>query len=144
MSEMLGNQYFLSRRYCEAIAELEIALAKGPANKSVKKKLIICYVKTCKLDKALELFEQLINEDIFCIINTDPVLDDCPCPEIIYEFECSDIYSDGKGKELALGILWLYCDVGNSILYFQTLSKSNQRFQNILHIIESINHQTMR
>src|SRR5574340_573758 len=98
MSEMLGNQYFLSRKYCEALRELEESLLKNPSNKSIKKKLIICYVMAGKVYTALELFEQLITEDIYFIINTDPILDDCPCPEIIYEIENSSVYVDVKER----------------------------------------------
>ncbi len=121
MSEMLGNQYFLARKFCEALTELEEALNKDLFNKSIRKKLIICYLKTNRLDKALKLFIQLINEDIDIIINTDPILDDCPCPEIIYELENTLEAEDTNERNIALGILWLYCDLSTSIKYFSKL-----------------------
>ena len=137
MSEMLGNQYFLSRKYCEAIRELEDSLIKDPSNKSIKKKLIVCNVKTGRVKTALELFEQLIIEDAYFIINTDPILDDCPCPEIIYEIENSSVYVEEKEKEISLGILWLYCDIKHSIKHFTLLSLNDRRFELIVKILKA-------
>lgn len=135
MSEMLGNQYFLTRKYYEAISELEASFFKDPSNKSIKKKLIICYLKTGKVYIALDLFEQLITEDAHFIINTDPILDNCPCPEIIYELENSFCCENEIEKEIGLGILWLYCDIKQSINHFRSLSHKDKRFETILQIL---------
>ncbi len=144
MSEMLGNQYFLSRKFCEAINELEETLRKYPANKSAKKKLIICYVKTGKIFTALELFEELISEDVDFIINTDPILDDCPCPEIIYEVENTAVYTNDQEQAIALGILWLYCDIKFSLNHFILLSLSDKRFEKIVELLRTKTKQTQR
>lgn len=138
MSEMLGNHYFLIRKYCEALEELESALAIDPFNKSIRKKLIICFICTGKVFTAYQLFENLAYEDIDFIINTDPILDDCPCPEIIYELENSDKNLAEVDKLLALGILWLYCDVKESYDRFCLLSKNDKRYEKIQEIL--INH----
>lgn len=118
---MLGNQYFLARNFFAALLALEDALTRDPYNKSIRKKLIICYIKTGKTFEALDLFNQLINEDIYCIINTNPIIDDCPCPDIIYELETILEVKDEYEKNLALGMLWLYCDLKKSIKYFSNL-----------------------
>ena len=144
MSEMLGNQYFLSRKFCEAINELEETLRKYPTNKSAKKKLIICYVKTGKIFTALELFEEFISEDVDFIINTDPILDDCPCPEIIYEIENTVAYQDEKEKAVALGILWLYCDLDSSINHFNLVSAKDIRIQKIIRLLKTKTKQIQR
>lgn len=144
MSEMLGNQYFLSRKYCEALRELEQSLLNDPSNKSIKKKLIICYVMAGKVYTALELFEQLITEDIYFVINTDPILDDCPCPEIIYEIENSLVYTDEKEKAIGLGILWLYCDIKHSIKHFALLSLNDRRFESIVEMLKANKQQIKR
>lgn len=126
MSEMLGNQYFLARKFCEALNELEEAFLKDPHNNSVKKKLIICYIKTNQIDRAFSHFIELCEDDINFIINTDPILDDCPCPDIIYELE-NAIDSDNVDKKyLSLGMLWLFCDVNKSEKYFSLIQNSNE------------------
>lgn len=141
MSEMLGNQYFLARKFCEALTELEEALNRDPLNKSIRKKLIICYIKTNQLDKAVTHFIHLIKEDVHFIINTDPILDDCPCPEIIYELENTLETKDAIERNIALGMLWLYCDLSISIKYFLELPPSDEiRF--ILNKLNESNNQT--
>jgi len=78
MSEMLGNQYFMARNYFAALSELEKVFEKNPTNKSLKRKLIICYTQTNDLEKALILFNELVEEDIEFIIEADAIKDDCP------------------------------------------------------------------
>lgn len=121
MSEMLGNQYFMVRKYCEALAEFEEEYRKDTTNKSVRKKLIICFIKTNRIKEAFEIFIKLVDEDLEFIINTDPIFDDCPCPDIIFELENS-IETDTQDKKiLALGMLWLFCDIKKSVKYFSEL-----------------------
>lgn len=121
MSEMLGNQYFMVRKYCEALAEFEEEYRKGTANKSVRKKLIICFIKTNRIKEAFEIFIKLVDEDLEFIINTDPIFDDCPCPDIIYELENSIETDNRDERKLILGMLWLFCDIKKSIKYFSKL-----------------------
>lgn len=119
MSEMLGNQYFMARKYDLAEPVLEECLRKTPENKSIRKKLIVCYTQTGKIELALHTFLSLIKEDIEFIINTDPIEDDCPCPELIYDLENSGKSVDSLLIEYEkLGILWLYCNVTKSLDYF--------------------------
>lgn len=126
MSEMLGNQYFLARKFCEALNELEEAYLKDPRNKSIKKKLIICYIKTNQIDRAFSHFLELCKDDINFIINTDPIIDDCPCPDIIFELENAINSEDPDKKNLSLGMLWLFCDVTISLKYFSLLHKNKE------------------
>jgi len=126
MSEMLGNQYFMARKYSLAEPILESCLRKYPGNKSIRKKLIVCYTQTGNLDTALSSFLSLIKEDIEYIINTDPVEDDCPCPELIYDLENSGKqFVDLMLEYGKLGILWLYCDINKSIYYFKKALEIN-------------------
>lgn len=144
MSEMLANQYFLTRKYCEAQAELESTLSKYPANKSIKKKLIICYVVNKDLRKAFDLFSELVNEDADFIINTDTILDDCPCPEIIYEIENTAVYANEEEKTIALGILWLYCDVNYSISHLKLTGYKDERINQIIKLLSTKTKITQR
>jgi pentatricopeptide repeat protein len=119
MSEMLGNQYFLVGRYYDAIKELENALVSDPSNNQIKKKLIICYIKTNEIEKAFDIFNQLINLDISFILESNNLNDNCPCSEIIYELENANIIKDQNQNNLALGMMWLFFNAKNSINYFQ-------------------------
>ena len=120
MSEMLGNQYFLARKYTLAEIELGNALAKDPENKGIRRKLIICNMQKGNIDRAIELFVSLVEDDIAFIVNSDPVLDDCPYPELVYDLE-AQIDSDKNSLDynLRLGMLWLYCDIRKSIQCFE-------------------------
>lgn len=125
MSEMLGNQYFIARKYYDAAEELELALLKDPANKAIKKKLIICYIQTKKIKDALNIFYQLVEEDLHFILYSNPVRDDCPCQEIIYKIENDLGYTNDYERSLVLGMLWLYCDINESIKYFKIATSYN-------------------
>jgi len=141
MSEMLGNQYFLVRNYSGAAKELEKALGKDPKNKGIRRKLIVCYTQTGEVQKALALFLSLVKEDAHFIIDTDPIADDCPCPELVYKAE--KLLPDNQNSLdflLILGILWLYCNIANSIHYFekaQILQPQNPTIQSILALLNS-------
>ncbi len=120
MSEMLANQYFMARNYLAASQVMDSFLESHPNNKSIQKKLIICYTQIGKIEKAFDLFYKLIKADVDFIINTDPVSDDCPCPELILATEnkikfIDDLYTQNK----ILGLLWLYCDLNKSVQYFE-------------------------
>ncbi|GAB4146527.1 MAG: hypothetical protein Fur0015_13070 [Ignavibacteriales bacterium] len=134
---MLGNQYFLGRNYSQALGEFEECILKDPTNKAVKRKLTICYVQTGKLDEALLLFHELINEDIKFVIDADPIRDDCPCAELIKSIDTSnyDLYE----SKLTYGILWLFCEPQTSLEFFtqaQQIRPSNKFISQIINIIQ--------
>jgi tetratricopeptide (TPR) repeat protein len=141
MSEMLGNQYFLARKYDLAAIELGSALVKDPENKGIRRKLIICHVQKGKINRAFDLFVSLVEEDIAFIVNSDPTHDDCPCNELIYDLETQ--YANNENSlnyNLRLGMLWLYCDVKKAIQCFQTCQKlepGNQIYKKILSHLNS-------
>lgn len=134
MSEMLANQYFLVRNFISAKSIYENILEKEPLNKSVKKKLTICYVTTGELDKALNVFLSLIKEDVDYVINTNIKSEDCPCPELISKIESEEKLFDDKDKITALGILWLYCSMNKSIEYFNEAEHNNPNDERISEI----------
>lgn len=144
MSEMLASQYFISRKYEMAVGELERVLAVNPQSKSVKKKLIICYIKTSMIKEAFQTFSELVKQDIFFIINTDIVADYCPCPQIIYEYENAIDLRDEYIQELILGMLWLYCDIDKAIKIFNKIrkyAKYNSDIESIISTLNSVNHE---
>ena len=101
----------MARNYSSATFHLERALQVHPGNKAIRRKLIICYTQLGEIERAFDTFVSLIKEDIDYIINTDPISDDCPCPEIVFNLE-----DNLHGKQasftdnLVLGMLWLYCN----------------------------------
>ncbi|MFA3783663.1 tol-pal system YbgF family protein [Melioribacteraceae bacterium 4301-Me] len=142
MSEMLGNYHFLIRNYSSAIREFE-KIVNNSAAKKTQKKLIICYTQTGQLDKALDLFYKLIREDIRLITNTNPEKEDCPCPELTKKLEEEFLEKkDSYETNVELGILWLYCDKGKSLEYFQNAEKinsSDERISSIIQILKQTN-----
>lgn len=119
MNEMLANYQFLVRNYQNAVNELIDVVANNPLNKKARKKLIICFTQTHQLDKALDIFIKLINEDVDFIINTNPEIEDCPCPELVTKLESGEIEREDKYELfIELGILWLYCSPQKSLENF--------------------------
>jgi len=140
MDEMLGNHYFLSRNYGRAAELLEKALRTDPKNKPIRRKLIICFAQTGHIDKALSIFLSLIKEDIDYVINTDPVDDDCPCPELVFEMEHGNVIGDQTlDSNLVLGMLWLYCNLHKSYDYFvraSSIDKDDKMIKSIIALMD--------
>ena len=133
---MLGNQYFMARNYASACIELENALKVNPTSKSVRSKLIICYMQTGKLEKAFDFFISLCQEDVDFIINMDPIKDDCPCFDILPALEKQ--FKQNKNSFdylLSLGIAALYCDLTKSIKYFTLAHKVEKRNSKVRYIL---------
>ena len=109
MFEMLGNQLFLVRNYSRAVEMLEKGLWNDPKNKYIRRKLIICYTQIGEINKALDNFLWLIKKDIHFIIDIDPIADDCPCSELVFDSEAK-LHENPKSINLLIisGILWLY------------------------------------
>lgn len=141
MHEMLGNQCFLARNYLRAAENLEKALWKTPGNKLVRRKLIICYTQIGKIENALQTFLALIKEDIDFIMNSNPVDDDCPCSELVFDMERKYINEiRSLDANLVLGMLWLYCDLNRSFEYFkiaQLLNKQDSAIKSVLTILSA-------
>jgi tetratricopeptide (TPR) repeat protein len=139
MNEMLGNQYFMARRYAEAANELEKSYKIDPRNKGIRKKLIVCYTQMGKVNLAWELFIDLISEDLEFILNTDPVNDDCPCFELVekqiyiekFKLESRDIL-------IIKGIIWLYCDINKSLSVFEELNTLYQKDPKVNKVIKML------
>ncbi len=140
VNEMLGNQYFMARDYMAAERELAPCLGKNPDSKPIKRKLVICYTQLGDVSRALELFHDLIRDDIEYVINADEVLDDCPCPELLNNNEHVYLKDATDDNFLILGMLWLYCDVESSIKYFRKAldrDPNNELVKSVLMQIET-------
>jgi pentatricopeptide repeat protein len=139
MDEMLGNHYFLTRNYARAADLLEKALRSDQKNKAIRRKLIICFAETGHVDKALAVFLSLIKEDIDFIINTDPVDDDCPCPELVFDMEHWNVNTRQSLDDAeVLGMLWLFCNLHKSFEYFTqaaNMDKNNKMIKSILALL---------
>lgn len=139
MSEMLANHYFLIRNFNSAKSIYEKFLDSDLVDKSIKKKLIICYITTGEVNKALNLFLSQINDDLDFIINTDIKADDCPCPDLIARIENQEkLFSTEMERAAALGMLWLYCSLEKSIEIFkivETAAPEEKRYREIVSIL---------
>lgn len=142
MNEMLGNQYFLTRKFKDATTQFERSLLFTPNNSEVKKKLIICYIQQKELKLALKLFTDLISDNIEIILKSDPVRDDCPCQQIICDIDNSSSKLSESEKNVMLGMLWLYCDLLKSRKYFGKLLESEPSNKNYQTINKIINQQS--
>lgn len=140
MSEMLGNQYFLSRNYSMAAEIFLKVYSNDPQNLSVRKKLIICFIQTGELDKAFDFFYELVQRQIEFITNTDSIADDCPCKELTEKYGMILPYEENsRDLKLLLAMLWLYCDANKSLEYFKQLSLLNQeekKYNDVIIMIE--------
>ena len=139
-SEMLGNKYFLARNYENAALNFQATLNSDPINKSVRKKIIICYTQIGQIKKAFENFYLLAKEDIEFIIHTDMVADDCPCDELTAKYGSILPYeNESADLKLMLAMLWLYCSAEKSLNFFKQIllnDPNNLRIKEIISLIE--------
>jgi len=116
---MLGHHYFMLRDFSTALSHYQEVLKGGGASTEVRKRALICYVQSGRIAQAIPLFEGLITEDLECIVKHNVDRYGCPCPEIIDQYECSRVTTDvAQGDRIALGMLWLFCDVRRSHQWF--------------------------
>ncbi len=136
---MLGNQYFMARNYLGAADVFQNVLLEEPKNLNATKKLIISLTQIGKYSKAFDLFTNFINENIDFILNTDPIKDDCPCAELVTNLETKNKFGNESITSLeTLGILWLYCDINNSIQYFEkalVLNTNDPKLNSVITIL---------
>lgn len=133
------------RNYEKAIHTYESVVSRNGTTKSIRKKMIICYIRTSKIEKALAEFCKLVEEDIMFLTNTDLKAEDCPCAEIISEIENDEIHYEETEKHLAMGILWIYCDLKISLQYFDDYMMKNQNnseLNNAYQIIKAYSQNT--
>ncbi|MCP5064655.1 MAG: hypothetical protein GY936_19640 [Ignavibacteriae bacterium] len=132
MNEMLGNQYFMARNYLGAATEFQSVLEDEPNNLNAKKKLVISFTQIGRHKKAMKLFMEIIQENIDFIMNTDPIKDDCPCGELVNSLERVTKHGEQTFTSYqTLGILWLYCDINQSIDNFEKALELMPNDQNI-------------
>ena len=111
----------MARDFEKAEKNLEVALQKDPSNKKIRRKLIICHTQTGHIDAAMDKFLSLIKEDADFIIDTDPIADDCPCPELVFDLENKlDEKAQSARLNIVMGMLWLFCSLDRSIHYFES------------------------
>lgn len=137
---MLANQFFMARKYKEALPLLVDSLKKFPDDKGIKRKLIICYNQTGDLHNSLQLFHSLILTDIEFIINAHPIYDDCPCSEIIKKYNNkNELTIEGLDSTLHFAILMLFCDTKQALNLFKKavmLSPEDKQIREITSKIE--------
>ncbi len=142
MSEMLGNHYFLSRNFSQAINAYSTAFHNNYPDK-VLKKLIVCHITQGNIDIAEEYFLKLIKSSPSIIINTEIIEEECPCIDIINNKENKSYSLRSIDDYIALGILWFYYDTTMAQKYFdraQNIDTKNKFIQEIKEIIKKNYH----
>ena len=140
MNEMLANHFFMARKYPEAKKALLECLDLSPDDKSIIKKLILCFTQTGEIEEGFDLLCKLAMEDFEFIINTNPEEDDCPCIELLNQVDGLAITKESREYFLMLGIIWLYCDAYTSLGYFKKAATFKSSDERLLIVINKILH----
>lgn len=140
MNEMLANQYFIVERFEDAYQQFEEVLKVNPSNVLVKKRLILCYIYLGKVEQAFELFTEVLTTNINILIENEIDVYDQPCKRMIHKLQnlSSDITDTDKLTQL--GILWMYCNVNTSKIYFEQLINKIPNDKKLTTILTIINH----
>ncbi len=143
MSEMLANHYFLVEKYSEAERLYEDLVSRANPNLVVSKKLILCYLYNREIQKALNLFSNLVKDkDLFLSLINES--EDCPCGNVLKELETKrnsnlriqDFY-------LILGMAYGFKDIQSSISYFKqylAVEPNNVKVKKIIQSLKGIIH----
>ncbi len=139
MSEMLGNRYFIARRFSKAIPYLEAALEESPHSVKIKKKLIICYIQTGRFEEAFKLVYEVINSEPQVILETDLYYEDCPCGELLPLWHEKEREETNKMElYVVLGMLYLYCDIDKAIEYFNKAKFASVHSTKIMTLLKKL------
>ncbi|KAA3656462.1 MAG: tetratricopeptide repeat protein [Calditrichaeota bacterium] len=145
MDRMLGNQKFLAGNFEEAIPLLENVLLKHPEDTHSVRKLIICYLATGQLYRAIPSFINLLQKDTTL---TSPTCDDTSSDlerEIFSSLTSSfKVGFNPAEQHLAAGILAMFFDCQLAQSFFKRAQKSDPNDENtkkILDILHVKNHQ---
>ncbi len=140
MNEMLANQYFIVERFEDAYQQFEEVLKVNPSNNLVKKRLILCYIYLGKVEQAFELFTDVITTNINTLIENEIDVYDQPCKKMIHKLQNLSSDITGTDKLIQLGILWMYCNVNTSKIYFEQLINKIPNDKKLTTILPIINH----
>lgn len=136
---MLGNQSFITEKYRDAAEIYEEVLANNPRNYFVKKKLMICCIKTGNVHKAFEIFLNLMDENVETLLNKNSKEIRTLNYKMIYEIENYDSNLTGSKRAMALGILWFSFDTRKSGGYFNDVLSGNPNSSKLRKVINIIN-----
>ncbi|NIS24475.1 tetratricopeptide repeat protein [candidate division KSB1 bacterium] len=110
---MLGNRYFLTGKFNEAIPHLEKTLSTHPDEVATLKKLMICYVASENIERALTKLDVLLTHVPEQLFTGKPGNNDCPCPELLEQWTATPPGTlTSLDYLLGMGLLALFCDVG--------------------------------
>lgn len=140
MNEMLGNHYFLTKRFKEAIPLYKTVLVDNPKQIIIKKKLIICLLKEGQIKEAVNHFSDMLNDDVEQIISVQKEEDDCICKQMIFELENNPTRLSRVDKSKVLGILWLFCNSLTSLKYFEEIDSEFKKDPIYKDILSKIKH----
>lgn len=141
MNEMLGNHYFLTKRYKEAISQYRMSLETFPNNLFIKKKLIICLLKEGEIKAAIKEFTEILDkENIGKILEIQKEEDECICKQMIFELENNPSKISDIDRYKILGILWLFCNSFTSLKYFEKLQIEFPKNSIYTEILNNIKH----
>ena len=115
MSEMLANRYFYGARFADAAPGFEAVLRKYPEHVAARKKLVVCYVHTGRLQEALELAVGLLREDSRILSQTDKEAEGFPCGDTLEEFRRREKALTPVAFQTSLGVLQLFCNEGEAV-----------------------------
>ncbi|GAB4367651.1 MAG: hypothetical protein Kow0042_08400 [Calditrichia bacterium] len=139
---MLGNHYFMVRKFYSACSEYEEVLKAHPSNYAVMKRLIICYLKLGNYRKGFKLYYSLIlkKPELLFTDTTDQEI--CPCQEIINDLQASaPAHLNEKEYYLTLAMLWSFRDVKESLNYFRQVQEMGYnigKIENLIQRLESL------
>lgn len=129
MCEMLANQYFMMRRYPEAMEIFEKIYSAKKNTVKITAKLILCLIYCKNIDKAFNLFIENLSNDPLIFLNAALKNEDCPCNDLIKKIENEFLLIEAKEeKDIALGILWSYCDINKSIEILEQNNLKNNKY----------------
>jgi tetratricopeptide (TPR) repeat protein len=118
MQELQGHHDFVMGHYASALAYYETVMLWGAPSKDVQKRAIVCYIETGQPEKALSIFEALIEKDPSFLLARSRDALECPCQGIIQEYANRLTEVVAQADMLAMGMLWSYCDPHISVLWF--------------------------
>ncbi|MCG8607594.1 hypothetical protein MJD09_21745 [bacterium] len=139
MERMLGNQYFMARRFEDAIPCFENALRKTPSDPGIMKHLIGCYVMTGNIEGALHNLGDLLARGIAKGIDPLPDAEEDAFRQMLAEWYRKPPRTQSRFEYLlSIAILTLLCEPELAPAYFKEAQKLAPKHELLREISEKV------
>lgn len=139
MDRMLGNQFYLARKFSQAIPYLERVHKKYPKDVQTAEKLILCCVFTSQLERATSFFLNLLKHSALDAGGKESVQNHAKEKELFADWTMNlPGLLSAKERIFALGMIATFFDINLASCYFRKARELDPKDVQVHQILENL------